>query len=69
VSFIKSRLRRVEAMARSSGCPECGLLPDCIGRIVYDRGPEGSEEFCPCCGRRLWFMIELIEAQGEGVRS
>jgi hypothetical protein len=69
MSFIKSRLRRVEVVARSSGGPECGLPPDGIGHIAFDRIPEGSEEFCPRCGRRLWFLIEVGEAQGEGIRS
>jgi DNA-directed RNA polymerase subunit RPC12/RpoP len=65
VSFIKSRLRRVEAASRSSRCPECGLPPDGIGRIVYGERPEGSEEFCARCGRRVWFVIEVSKARGE----
>jgi hypothetical protein len=69
MSFFKSRLRRVEAASRKgsgSACSECGLPPDGIGRIVYDRIPEGSEEFCSGCGRRLWFVIEVSGAEGEG---
>jgi hypothetical protein len=72
VSFITSRLRPVEAAARKvARCLECGLSPEGIGRIVYgsEPRPEGSEEFCPHWGRRLWFVIEVREAQGEGVRS
>jgi hypothetical protein len=70
VSFIKSRLRSVEAAAcKVARCLECGLSPEGIGRIVYGERPEGSEEFCPRCGRRVWFLIEVSEAQGEGVRS
>jgi hypothetical protein len=66
MSFIKSRLRRVESATRSSHCPECGLPPDGPGRIVYDRIPEGSEEFCARCGRRVWFVIEVCGSEAEG---
>jgi ribosomal protein L37E len=67
VSFIKSRLRRVAQHTRGGSCAECGLPPDEPGRIVYDRIPEGAEEFCPRCGRRLWFVIEVVGAdQGGG---
>jgi hypothetical protein len=67
VSFIKSRLRCVEAAARKGArCLECDLSLEGIGRIAFDRRPEDSEEFCPHCGRRLWFVIEVSEGQGEG---
>jgi hypothetical protein len=65
MSFIKSRLRRAEASVRGASCPECGLPPDGLGRIVYDRIPEGAEEFCPRCGRRLWFVIEVVGSEAE----
>ena len=68
MSFINSRLRRVETNARkgrAGRCPECGLPPDGTGRIVLiDEGdPERSfqsdpEECCQECGRRLYFVIE-----------
>jgi hypothetical protein len=69
MSFIKSRLRRLEQHARGGSCPECGLPPDGPGRIVYDRRPEGSEEFCPRCGRRLWFVIEVVGTDAEEERG
>jgi hypothetical protein len=67
--FIKSRLRRAEVSVRGASCAECGLPPNGPGRIVYGLGiPEGAEEFCPGCGRRLWFVIEVVgsEAEDEG---
>jgi hypothetical protein len=70
VSFIKSRLRRIELAARRSyRCPECGLSPDGPGRIVYDRIPEGEPEHCPKCGRWLWFVIKVVssgDSEGGG---
>jgi len=72
MSFIKSRLRRAEASARkgSAGrCQECGLLPYGPGRIVYDQIPEGVEEGCPVCGRRLWFVIEVGGTETSGGRG
>jgi hypothetical protein len=72
VSFIKSRLRRIESAShRSYRCPECGFAPDVPGRIVYDRIPEGEPEQCPKCGRWLWFVIKVVydspdDAEGGG---
>jgi DNA-directed RNA polymerase subunit RPC12/RpoP len=71
VSFIKSRLRRIElASRRSYRCPECGLPLDGPGRIVLDRIPEGEPEQCPQCRRWLWFVIEVVydspTPRGEG---
>ena len=61
MSFIKSRLRRIESASRRSyRCPECALPPDGPGRIVSDRIPEGEPEHCPKCGRWLWFVIEVV---------
>jgi hypothetical protein len=70
MSFIKSRLRWAEASVRGTSCTECGLPPNGPVRIVYVPGiPEGTEEFCSCCGRRLWFVIEVVGAdQGAGHR-
>jgi hypothetical protein len=65
VSFTRSRLRRLEAKAQAQPCRECGLRPDGPGRIVYDHIPEGSEEYCPSCGRALWFIIEVVH-DGSG---
>jgi len=62
VSFIKSRLRRVMAAARTEiCCLACGFPPAASGRIVYDHRPEGSEESCARCGRPLWFVIEVVK--------
>jgi len=61
VSFIKSRLRRIElASHRSYRCPECSLSLDGPGRIVLDRIPEGEPEQCPQCRRWLWFVIKVV---------
>jgi hypothetical protein len=74
VSFIRTRLRRLEDRQRGGSCPECGLPPDGPGRIVYrDRTssglhslPENLDERCPECGRRLWLVIEVVyEGEGE----
>lgn len=62
MSFIKSRLRRVEGKARrgpGARCPECGLRPQDKGYIVLDdrvlgevRDPVPAlPETCPGCGR------------------
>jgi hypothetical protein len=69
VSFIKSRLRRVEVATRKGPggrCSECGLSPDGPGHtVLLDEGdPERSfhgdpEECCQECGRRLYFVIEV----------
>jgi ribosomal protein L37E len=67
MSFIKSRLRRVEASVRGASCAECGLPPDGPGRIVHGHIPEDAPEFCARCGRRLWFVIEVVGSdQGGG---
>jgi len=65
VSFIKSRLRRMESVIRSVRCPECSLSSDSPGRIVFSDEdlPNNVEETCPGCGMRLWFVIEIV---GEG---
>jgi hypothetical protein len=74
MSFIKSRLRRAEASVRGTSCAECGLPPNGPGRIVYGPvKPESAGEFCSRCGRRLWFVIEVVgsaaEDEGEGDTS
>jgi len=65
MSFLRSRLRRAEVSVRGGSCAECELPPDGPGRIVYDHMPEGAEEFCPKCGRRLWFVIEVVGSAAE----
>jgi hypothetical protein len=67
VSFINSRLRRLEERARGGPCPECGGGPHGPERIAIDRIPEGAEEFCPSCGRPLWTVIKVVyEGDEEG---
>jgi hypothetical protein len=65
VNFSRSKLRQLEAKSRAQPCLECGLKPDGPGYIVYDHRPEGSEEYCPSCGRPLWFIIEVVR-DGSG---
>ena len=67
MSFIKSRLRRIEQRARGGTCPECGLSGDSHGRIVIsdperpDRWfPDNPDERCPECGRPLWTIIQIV---------
>lgn len=60
MSFIRSRLRRIEGATRSGPCRECKLPPDGPGFTVYARDglPEDLDERCRRCGRRLWFVVE-----------
>jgi hypothetical protein len=73
--YIKSRLRRVEEAARRGPCPKCELPAGEPGprHVVYyeDEGrPERADERCPACGRHLWTVIRVVEAEeGEGVPS
>ena len=68
MSFINSRLRKLEEANRGTfECPECGLPPNAPGRIVYrGEGAPGEafagdpDERCPCCGRHLWTVIEVV---------
>ncbi len=63
---MRARIRRLESKPEGRRCPECGLPPDGPGYTVYDRRPEGSEEFCSRCGRALWFVIEVAGDEAEG---
>ena len=62
MSFIRSRLRRIEGAVRGGRCSECKLPPDGPGYIVYagDGLPEDPDERCRGCGRRLWFVVEVV---------
>jgi len=75
VSFIKSRLRRIESASRCYyRCPECGLPPDGPGRIVLivdgtpaEDFPDDPGERCERCGRRLWCVLMVVyDEEGEG---
>jgi rRNA maturation protein Nop10 len=69
VSFIKSRLRRLEAAPRQTRrCPECGLRTQDKGYIVVDgKDPAGElPEVCPECGRYTRIRIVVVE-EGEAV--
>jgi hypothetical protein len=63
VSFLRSRLRRVEQRARGGSCPECGLSPNSPGRIVISDSegfPDNPDEHCASCGRPLWCVIQIV---------
>jgi hypothetical protein len=73
MSFINSRLRRLEQRARGGNCPECGLPPNGPRRIVISdsefpdpRFPEDPDECCPECGRPLWTVIKVVYDDEEG---
>ena len=76
MSFIKSRLRRLEEHISGGRCQECGLLPDGQGYIVLidEKRPEESfkgdpDERCGRCGRWLWFVIKVAgtgDTEGGG---
>jgi hypothetical protein len=68
MSFIKSRLRRVEASVRGGPCPECGLRPQDKGYIVVcgkDLAPH-VPEVCPECGRSTKVHIRVLYEGDEG---
>lgn len=63
MSSARSRLRRLEAVARSGPCPECRLGPDGPGYVVLEEGeehPKDPDERCPECGRPLWQIIRVV---------
>jgi hypothetical protein len=67
MNLIKSRLRRIEVAARTGArCAGCGFAPASPGRIVYSDGPARVDpsEQCASCGRRLWFVIEVVQSSG-----
>jgi hypothetical protein len=74
MNSFKSRLGRAEASVRGASFPECGLPPHGPGRIILSDSeaglPDNPEEFCPRCGRLLWFVIEVVRTdEGGGVLS
>jgi hypothetical protein len=71
VSSIPARLGRLEE--RGVCCPECGLAPDERRKVavVYEEDPDRSfkgnpEERCQECGRRLYFVIEVVYGDTGG---
>jgi hypothetical protein len=70
MSFIKSRLRRLEQRGRGGRCEECGLPPEGPGYIVHSDSeaglPDDPGELCPKCGRRLWLVIQVVYDGEEG---
>jgi hypothetical protein len=66
MSFIKSRLRRLED-TYGQACPECYHKPDRSYVYYPDEGQEAPKPpECPSCGRSLGFVIEVVY-EGEGV--
>ncbi len=72
VSFINSRLRRLEERRRSGRCPECDLPPDGPGRIVVtgegyaQEGYHGTHKRCGRCARPLWCVLRVVYEDAEG---
>ena len=72
MSFIKSRLRRLEERA-GDNCPECGDSPpsprlifiwaeDTPEHLRFSPDPEipEGEQFCPECGRPRWVIGTMV---------
>jgi hypothetical protein len=73
LSFIKSRLRRLEEHIGGGRCQECGLPPHGPGRIVLfgeaaprQTLPDNPEERCGSCGRPLWCVLRVVYEDAEG---
>ena len=67
MSFIKSRLRRLEEHIGGGRCQECGLPPHGPGRIVLfgeaaprQTLPDNPEERCGSCGRPLYCVLRVV---------
>jgi hypothetical protein len=71
MSFIKSRLRRVEASVRGGPCPECNLSPRDKGYMVVEGALEGKDpapdvpEVCPKCGRNTKVHLRVLHDGNE----
>jgi hypothetical protein len=67
MSFIKSRLRRLEDIY-GQACPECYHKPE-RGCVYYpDEGQEAPEPpACTACGSSREFVIKVVY-EGEGSR-
>ncbi len=78
MSFIKSRLGRLEKAAGEGPCPECGFPPDGPRKIavINEERPEKSfagdpDERCKRCGRFLYAVLRVVydapaPTRGEG---
>ncbi len=67
MTFIKSRLRRLEGYIRGGRCQECGLPPHSPPRIVLfgeaaprQTLPDNPEERCGSCSRPLWCALRVV---------
>ena len=56
---LRDRLRKLEDQPEAKRCPKCELLPDGPGYIVIEEGEEAKQEYCPHCGRDLYFFIRV----------
>jgi hypothetical protein len=73
LTFVKSRLRRLEEHTRGGRCQECGLRPDepRPPAVIYEEHPEKSfdgdpNERCDRCGRSLWCVLRVVYEDAEG---
>ncbi len=57
---LRDRLRKLEDRPEAKRCPECKLQPEGAGYIVIEEGEEPEQEYCPSCGRELYFFIRVV---------
>ncbi len=67
MSFIESRLRRLEERNHGGRCPECGLAPNGPRPIavINEERPEESfkgdpHEACAGCGQPLYTALQVV---------
>ncbi len=73
MSFIKSRLGRLEKAAGEGPCPECGFPPDGPRKIavINEERPEKSfagdpDERCKRCGWFLYAVLRVVYGEPRG---